>query len=268
MQQQELHKFLLTYFTANHCDIIENHPTYLTIQLTIEMDKELMNRPFYWHYLEKTGGVPNPTCLTFILDNQHVPSNVKGEALYFGSPRLHQMIESTKKLASYIRMYQDIETTNHQQTPLFPWLNLNVNIAYQCDRKKDTFLSVGLNLITGEIVEQFYQRILPLNMTPKIPDYSFTLSPLIIPKSGLARLNTYIRQSFEQDDHTWAEQAKQRWNNDLQLLEHFYTDSEAKNESYHTEKEALQAQYEPTIHISIINGGLFYLSQRFSKPFC
>ena len=40
----------------------------MTVQLTIELDKELMNRPFYWHYLEKTGGVPNPMKLTFITD--------------------------------------------------------------------------------------------------------------------------------------------------------------------------------------------------------
>ena len=99
-------------------------------------------------------------------------------------------------------------------------------------------------------------------MTPKIPDYSFTLSPLIMPKSGLSRIDMYIRQSFENDDHSWAEQAIERWNNDLQLLEHFYKDMEDKSENYFIEKEALQAQYEPNIHISIINGGLFYLSEK------
>ncbi|RID89405.1 hypothetical protein D1953_02245 [Peribacillus asahii] len=259
MQQQDIHKFLVTYFEANHCEILKNHNTYLTVQLTIEMDKELMNRPFYWHYLEKTGGIPNPSQLTFITDSQNAPEHIKGEHIYFGSPRLHQIIESTKKLASYIRLYED-KQTNGQQVSLFPWLNLNVKISYQCDRKKDIFQSVGLNLITGEIVNEFYNHIFSIKLTPKIPDYSFTLSPLIMPKSGLTRLDRYIRQNFEQDDHTWAEQAVQRWNNDLRLLEHFYNESEEKSESYYTEKEALKAQYEPKIHISIVNGGLFYLS--------
>ena len=67
-------------------------PDYLTVQLTIELDKELMNRPFYWHYLEKTGGVPNPDRLTFITDSQNAPTNIKGETIHFGSPRLHQML--------------------------------------------------------------------------------------------------------------------------------------------------------------------------------
>ena len=154
------------------------------------------------------------------------------------------------------------ESFQNQQIPLYPWLNLNVKVSYQCDRKKDMFTSVGLNLITGEIMEDFYNHVTPIKMTPKIPDYSFTLSPLIMPKSGLSRIDAYIRQNIEKDDHTWAQAAIERWNNDLQLLEHFYKDEEDKSESYFTEKEALKAQYEPNIQISIINGGLFYLSQK------
>ncbi|MFP3415962.1 YqhG family protein, partial [Bacillus sp. SIMBA_074] len=90
--------FLITYFKANECEILDNKPTHLTVQLTIEMDKELMNRPFYWHYLEKTGGIPNPAQMTFITDPEQAPPDLKGEMIHFGSPRLHQIIQSTKKL--------------------------------------------------------------------------------------------------------------------------------------------------------------------------
>lgn len=262
MQPQEIHKFLLTYFKATDCEIIEENTTYLTVQLTIEMDKELMNRPFYWHYLEKTGGIPNPAVITFITDPVNAPESVKGEVIYFGSPRLHQMIESTKKLASYIRLYE--EPSQSKQTSLLPWLNLNVQISYQCDRKKDVFLSVGLNLITGEIMEEFFEFINVKKMTPKIPDYSYTLSPLIMPKSGLNRIDNYIRKSFEGEDLSWAEKAYERWQNDIQLLDHFYQEEADKSEVYYTEKEALQAQYEPNIQIKTINGGLFYLADKIS----
>ena len=135
MQQQEIHNFLLNYFQANDCAIVENGPGYLTVQLTVELDKELMNRPFYWHYLEKTGGVPNPMKLTFITNQDTAPDNIKGEIIHFGSPRLHQIFASTKNLASYIRLYENHRNQN-KQTPLLPWLCLNVKISYQCDRKK------------------------------------------------------------------------------------------------------------------------------------
>ena len=48
----------------------------------------------------------------------------------------------------------------------------------------------------------------------------------------------------------------------FKAFEHFYEKDEEKNESYETEKKALQEQYEPKITISFINGGLFYLTEK------
>jgi hypothetical protein len=260
MQQQEIHYFLEQYFRSNDCDIVVNGPGHLTVQLTVELDKELMNRPFYWHYLEKTGGIPNPMKLTFITDSQSAPDSIKGENIYLGSPRLHQIFQSTKNLAGYIRLYENHSFKN-RQIPLLPWLCLNVKISYQCDRKRDIVKSMGLQLINGQMDENFHDRLLQLPLTPKIPDYSFTLSPLIKPKSGILRIENYLRSIIENDDHTWADEAKTRWEKDLILLNHFYEDDEEKNESYEVEKQALQEQYEPNIQISFINGGLFYLTE-------
>ncbi|MBE6185107.1 MAG: hypothetical protein E7150_12715, partial [Bacillus sp. (in: Bacteria)] len=44
MLQEEIHQYLEQYFTTNGCEILENHPGYLKVQLTIDLDKELMNR--------------------------------------------------------------------------------------------------------------------------------------------------------------------------------------------------------------------------------
>ncbi|MEH7111903.1 YqhG family protein [Neobacillus niacini] len=261
MQQLEIHNFLIRYFQANECQITENGPGYITVQLSIELDKELMNRPFYWHYLEKTGGVPNPMKLTFITNPQIANENIKGETIHFGSPRLHQIFQSTKKLASYIRLYENHQN-NNQQTPLMPWLCMNVKISYQCDRKRDIYKSIGLQLINGQMVEEFDDILQNVQLTPKIPDYSFTLSPLVRPKSGLSRIETYLKAMIKEDDHSWAEDARKRWEQDLKLLDHFYEDVEGDNENYQTEKKALQDQYEPKINISFINGGLFYLTDR------
>lgn len=259
MQQQDIHDFLRRYFIANGCEIKEEREGYMTVQLTIEMDKELMNRPFYWHYLEKTGGVPNPMALTLIYDREKAPEKMKGEIIHFGSPRLHQIFASTKNLSKYIRLYEDIPNPRKQHIPLKPWLGLNLKISYQCDRKKDVLRSIGLQLINGQMVENFYDHLSRLALTPKIPDYSFTLSPLIMPKSGVLRIERFLRRELEAEDVTWANEARKRWQKDLALLEHFYKDNEEKSESYFIEKQALQEQYEPKINISIINGGLFYL---------
>lgn len=261
MQQQEIHNFLEQYFQSNSCELEESGQGYMIVQLTNELDKELMNRPFYWHYLEKTGGSPNPMKLTLITNPQIAPDNLKGETIHFGSPRLHQIFQSTKSLAGYIRLYEGNRQNNGRQTPLFPWLMLNVKISYQCDRKRDVFKSIGLHLINGMMIENFHDKLLKISLTPKIPDYFFTLSPLVMPKSGITRIEHYLKKEIEQEDHTWAEEAKNRWQQDLDLLQHFYEDAENK-EGYEKETSALQEQYEPKINISIINGGLFYLTEK------
>lgn len=261
VQQQEIHNFLVKYFTANNCEIIENNGSYLTVQLSIELDKELMNRPFYWHYLEKTGGVPNPMKLTLITNQKNTPEHIKGEVIHFGSPRLHQIFRSTQNLAGYIRLFEDQHAPKGQQVPLRPWLGMNVKISYQCDRKRDVFRSIGLQLINGQMIENFHDEILKIQLARKIPDYSFTLSPLIMPKSGVTRIQNVIRSNILEEDHSWASMARERWEKDLRLLEHFYEDVEEKGESYENEKRALQEQYEPKVQISIVNGGIFYLSE-------
>ncbi|WP_141431628.1 YqhG family protein [Bacillus sp. 03113] len=261
MQQHEINQFLERYFMATGCEITENGPGYMTVQLTNEMDKELMNRPFYWHYLEKTGGTPNPMMLTLITNPGQAPEHIKGEVIHFGSPRLHQIFQSTKRLGGYIRLYEDHPFKKGQNTPLKPWLGLNMKISYQCDRKKDVFKSLGLQLINGQIVEDFFDKLQLIKLTPKIPDFSFTLTPLIMPKSGITRMKRQLTIELDQEDHQWAEDARMRWKQDLELLEKFYEDTEEKGGSYENEKTALKDQYEPKITMSVLNGGMFYLTE-------
>ncbi|MCH1624870.1 YqhG family protein [Fredinandcohnia quinoae] len=260
MQQQEINDFLEKYFISNQCEILEKYPGYMTVQLTVEIDKLLMNRPFYWTYLEKTNGVPNPMKLTLITNQEQTSDDIKGDFIHFGAPRLHQIFESTKKLASYIRLYQQ---TNSLQvnTALYPWLGLNIKVSYKCDRKRDLLLSLGLQLVNGMIIEGFQNKIEKLQLTPKIPDLTYTMSSLVKPQSGVNRLQQYIRGFIESEDHSWADEAINRWNEDLALLDSFYEEVEEKPESHEIEKEALREQYEPKVIVEVINGGLFYLCQ-------
>lgn len=261
LQQSEIHDYLETFFTENDCQIEKNESGYITVQLTIDMDKALMNRPFYWTYLEKTDGTPNPMKIHLITDPKQAPEDVKGEVIHFGAPRLHQLFAITKQRAGFIRLYENPAKGNiDRQIPLHPWLMLNIKISYECDRKKDILRSLGLNLINGVMIDHFFDKMDQTDLQPKIPDYCFTVSPIIKPESGLKRMETYLEKELHSSDHTWAEEAKLRWAQDLDLLDHFYEDQEEKPETYEVEKKALQDQYEPIIKVEIINGGIFYLN--------
>lgn len=262
MRQEVIHNYLETYFKTNGCDILETRPHFLKVKLTVDLDKRLMNRPFYWHYVEKLGQAYDTQTLTL----KTTFNGDEGEIVHFGSPRLHQIFKSTKELARYIRLYQDVNRPN-QRTPLHPWLCINTKISYCCDLKKDTLLSLGLNLLTGTIVRDFHDSMLKLQLTPKIPDYCYTMSPIVKPLSGLKRLENIILQLLDSEDYKWAEAAHKRWANDLDLLDRFYEtlpeeddQQEVLLQTFEKEKETLRLQYEPHIDVSIINGGLFYLA--------
>ncbi|WP_099301272.1 YqhG family protein [Bacillus sp. Marseille-P3800] len=262
MNQLDIHQYLKRYFLAHDSSIVEESPAHLTVKLSIKLDKALMNRPFYWHYQEKIGSAPNPMTITLITDQNRIPEDLQGEVIHFGSPRLSQIFDSANELGAFIRMYESAPNLTTGSHPLHPWLAVNANISFQCDRKKDVLLSLGLNLINGQIVPQFFDKVDQLTLTPKIPDYCFTLSPLVKLESGLKRLQKVMKTYIENEPTHWAAAAHTRWANDEQLLESFYEGTDDKPESYFAEKDALQERYEPHIHVSIVNGGIFYLHQQ------
>lgn len=258
MKQKEIHDYMKNFFLENDSIILEESLGHLHVQLSIEMDKALMNRPFYWHYIEKIGAVPNPMQLTFITDPQLVPKQMKGERLHFGSPRLHQIFETAKKMGSHTLLYESIHVEGPTSHPLRPWLVLNGVVSYVCHDKKDQFFSIGLSLITGEMILNMHDYIEKRVFREQIPNYCFTMTPIIKPKSGLLRIKNYLIQAEESKEHQWALNALERMKKDQELLDAFYDDLIEKPDSYFLEKEAIKDQYEPKITIKIINGGLFY----------
>lgn len=260
MQQHEIQQYLERFFTVNQCEILRNEDGLLQTKLTVELDKRLMNRPFYWHYIEKTGGVPETMTLTLkTKKNDKEP----GEFIHFGSPRLHQIFRTAKTMAGFLRHYEQIESKTNQYVPLVPWLFLNMKMSYVCDRKKDVLHSLALQLITGQIRTNAIEKIKTVKLSPKLADFTFPLTPLIQPESGLKRIKNCVYDMLEKENDEWAQRALERWNNDLALLERFYENKE-KSEAYYNEKEALKRQYEPKIKIEIINGGIVYLNKHFS----
>jgi hypothetical protein len=261
MQQAAIHDFLVRFFTVTGCELLPAPDRrMLKVRLTADMDKQLMNRPFYWHYIEKTGGVPEPAVLLLRTDK----SLEKGELIHFGSPRLHQIFDLIGEMAPFIRLYQNPQPS--ASPALEPWLGINYKIQYHCDLQKERLVSIGLQLINGTLVGSFYQRIQRLSLTPRMPAFCYTLRPLITVGSGIGRIERLIASSLEKEDHEWAEEATARWSRDRRLLEAFYEKEDPKPESYAKEVEALNALYEPRLEIRFVSGGLFFLQSSAFLP--
>jgi hypothetical protein len=142
---------------------------------------------------------------------------------------------------------------------LTPWLGVNYKVSYYSDQTKEMVYSLGINLIRGEVIEGFHESLSQVEFDEIMTGDAFHLPFIIKPVRGLERLDEAIENIIQKDDHSWAEEAKNRWKKDLEVLEHFYEGIENKPECYESEKMALEEQYNPKIKIEIINGGLFYM---------
>lgn len=258
MYPQQVQQYLRTFFSENNCQFVNDTDHYLTVQLTIDMDKRIMNRPYYWQYVETTGGVPCPAQLTLITDQTKLTENIKGELVHFGSPRLSQLFQVTHDMGSFIQMFEQVEGTINRPI-LTPWLGVNYKVSYYSNQTKELLHSLGINLMNGNIISNFHTSLNEMNIAPSMPPNAFLLPYVIKPNRGLERLDGVVENAIQQDDHSWAEQAKKRWQRDMRVLEFFYEGVEVRPESYGMEKTALEQQYEARIKIEVINGGIFYL---------
>ncbi|MCD5323544.1 MULTISPECIES: YqhG family protein [Pontibacillus] len=272
MEQQALHNFLHRYFTANECSIIEDHDGVMKVQLTEEQDEVLMNRPFYWNYVKRVNGKGIPMQVTFITNPNRRED--KGEWVHFGSPRIHQMFKMLRNKGQLTRQYEQVETI--QQTSLTPWLILNASIHFKGTQKRQEIVSLGLQLINGTIIPEFMDRLDSVTLSPTIPDYCFTLSPIIKLPSALKRIEAYIHGNVMKQDLSFGEEALRLLQEEQQLLDHFYKndlyedEGEEEKESAQKkaetrerlarEQDALQQRYEPTVKVDVINAGILYMT--------
>lgn len=266
MDQQEVRDFVERYMECHQCQVIESTPTYMLTQLTIEADKDLLNRPFYWMYVEKLNQEPQPAQFCFIFDPENHPAEQRGEHLFFGSPRFSQMLQSAQKHGRFVRLYQNspYRERSSLSQPYIPWLSINFKLSYICDRKKNRLCSLGINLYSGEIKEDFYPWIQTFSWTSQLPAKRHLLSKRLSIPEAVGELEYYIQDQLHQEDLSWAEAAKERLQLEMEQLNSFYPEGEVKNEEKEKEKKQrireMIWQYHPRVEIEVVNAGIFYMN--------
>lgn len=256
----DLNVFLQDYFRAKDCTILENSNGMLRVQLNEEMDRELMNRPFYWHYIKKIGREGDPMQLTLITNPEL--RDQKGEWIHFGSPRLQQIMNHVKGKERYAKLFQQIDTG--QNTALYPWLVINMKISFKGKQKKDEIHSIGLHLVNGKMKVNMMEELDRVDLQTRISDYCFTISPIIKLHSGYLRIENVVVDYVQNLDSEWANDSIRLMKEETEILERFYTDPDDK-EQFEKESNEIKERYQPVIELNVINGGIFYLSESFQQ---
>jgi len=70
MNTEQIRDYVSRYLEATGSQVLEYHPAYVTVKLSPEADKALMNRPYYWSFVERTGAEPETMSITFVFDQE------------------------------------------------------------------------------------------------------------------------------------------------------------------------------------------------------
>jgi hypothetical protein len=267
MELIQIKEFAERYLRAYDCHILEKNPDFLQARLSVEADKDLVHRPFYWMYVEKMGLEPNPTILTFVFEPDKAPEGVRAEHLSYGTPRFSQMLRSAQKNGRFIRLYEEPRTrfrSAGNSHGYEPWLAVNYKISSICDRKKDEILHLGIHLRTGDIREQFYGELLNRRWTPKLPAHRHTVSHAFTIPEAVGELEYFLQGYIEHQDLSWADNAMDRLEQELEQIHSFYPEEWRMSDELHAEKkqrirEAVW-QYHPRVEVEVVNAGLFYMN--------
>ncbi len=260
MKIEHLNTFIIEFFESQGCEVkvVEEH--LIDIKLNKELDIALMNRPFYWHYMDKLGKQGEPMSLYLYTGDKR--DELNREWIHFGSPRLHQLFNYIQTKSKVSILYE--QTDGNSQTALYPWLIMNCKIKIIGKQSKDIVGSYGLHLLNGMMCQNMMKQLQERTLQRIMTDYSFTISPIITPTSGFHRLFHYIENQIIQDDLTWATKSQDAYDEEVSLINHFYEQqSDIGIEWYNNELEKLEERLKPRVDVSIINAGIFYLTNDF-----
>ncbi|OKL38095.1 YqhG family protein [Domibacillus mangrovi] len=250
--------FLKQFFTACNCHITHQNDESITVELSEQVDRAIMNRPFYWHYKDQLNEKGTPMTVSFYVKDTGQPLRAHEEYISFGSPRFHQLLHYAGQQSLFIRLYEECSSVKPLQ--LEPWLFVHFLISYEANGKKERIESLALHLISGKIQRDFLTKISDVPFAQTIPSFHYVLSPFITPISGLKRIQKMIMNELNQENHEWAKEAKNKQEKEISLLRSFYKNNSDNSDEYTREKEAIIRRFEPVIRLSVWNGGLLYLS--------
>jgi hypothetical protein len=278
MNAADVRDYVLEYLRVHQSHIIEKSPGHIQVKLPPEVDKDLTNRTYYWSFVERTGVEPETVTMSMIFDPDQIPDGIKGEEVRYGSQRLNQIFQSVQKRGRFVRMFQagsNPTASLRDSSPYFPWLGVNYKIEYICDKKRDVLVSMGVNLCTGEQSQNFYKKIKQMTLSPRLPNNTHIIRPVLLLDEAIHMIEKTIENQFAAENHDWADEAKERLREEIEIINTFYAgrestkDSESNDEKstardWKAEREQrineTRWQFNPRIRISTINAGIFYLA--------
>lgn len=199
------------------------------------------------------------------------PGRIQREELAFGSPRLKQIFEAARRGGRYVYLFE--EPGQRQRMALLPaayepWLGVCFKVEFCCDMKREELHYYGVSLLTGAVDETFQTRLTTKPLVPRLPENVHIEPTRLSLDAGRKALEQRLAERIAAYDGAWAQEARERLNDELALIDAYYKDlvkdpeperAQSANEQYEARREEIRWQYEPRIVVSALGCGIFHL---------
>ncbi|MCZ8517969.1 MULTISPECIES: YqhG family protein [Paenibacillus] len=197
-------------------------------------------------------------------------ARVPRDEMTYGSRRLEQIFGAVRGKGRFVRLFEHyVPAQPHSSTvPYESWFGVNYKVELACDMKRSEIHSIGIQLQTGQLREEFHEWISGRKMTPRLPAHVYVTPDKITLPRAVLFLEQHLEEKLAAYDHGWARDAQLRLSEELERIRGYYdsllqsADPEKRPEieaQYANRINEIEWQYRPRVHVSAINCGLFHV---------
>lgn len=226
---------------------------YREYELPVDVDKELIHRPFYWMWVETTRQPVEPTILRLAFDaeahareearlNAEQPvgsfpwaAKRRVELIDFGSPLFDRVLLSASHRGRLACVREE------SRGEIVPWMMVNGVFAYTADLNREEWFSYAVCLDNLQIVDRFYERIQHRDLCGTSASDILRDSRHTLQEAWCALQRALADHAAAQDDG-WAEEAMARLRGDLAQLSAYY--ESLRNELSDDERALMRLEQE------------------------
>lgn len=271
MGPTEIRSFVIDTLQVSGCSYREVDDHLLLAEVTVEIPPMFFDPP----RLEKH-------TLNLVFEPEAVRKYPGAELVTQGSFRLNWFVEGLKERGRYTlqsisyelnprRIQREILKILDLSVPDFffhqpfyrihPHLMVNYILSFQTDEIREELVSLGLDMVTGEIVEGMLAHLKDVALIPKIPKEKIEKQSFSL-EEGFNRLHRRLAEMVEEKDPSWVEESRKRYEEELFCLYQYYKEGkEIQSPEFKSRAEELFHKFRPRVLIRPVNVGLLYLPE-------
>ena len=143
---------------------------------------------------------------------------------------------------------------------IHPYLLANYKLSYQTDELWEELVSLGMDMLTGEIFPDFMSFLEEARPVPKIPEQTIEKQKFTL-EEAFVRLNKYIQSIVDKKDPAWINEARSSYEEELFCLYQYYQEDKRDPQDFKSRAEELYEKFRPRVLVRLLNVGLLYLPE-------